>query len=175
MGKTTDKPDNAIAAGLDAPADFTVGTPTEDPTVTALREENTALTEQLLELQERYDSLTGGAEQPVWATEREDSETEHQIELLKARVQLLDTHCQVDDGSQDLPVQGDPFFFHCPDEQCRRKLQTVRRRYRRFRDFLLLVIPQGREQSLAITHLQDSMLHAICGCVMNDPNSKPEA
>lgn len=66
-------------------------------------------------------------------------------------------------GVPEAPVQGDFFFFHrVESEEERAFLHEVRAQFRSFRDALVEVLPDCRERSVAITHLQTAMMFAIC-------------
>jgi hypothetical protein len=75
--------------------------------------------------------------------------------------------------------RGDPFYYHRPSKEYQGHIERVRRQYRALRETLLtLPIPPrssgDRERSLAITHLQESLMHANAGLAISDPNGEVE-
>jgi len=73
-----------------------------------------------------------------------------------------------------LPVQkGDPFYYHEPTDELRLHLGNWRAHFRQFRDLLVREVPEGRERSIAVTHLQEAMMHTICALVIDGPDSEP--
>ena len=50
------------------------------------------------------------------------------------------------------------FRYHAPDPDRARRHETVRARCRELAAFIDELVPDGREKSLAITHLEDTMM-----------------
>lgn len=78
-------------------------------------------------------------------------------------------------GASDEPVHGDPFFCHVASPECRRKLYGLVRSFRGVREQLMACVAPGGVRNKAVDKLHDAMMSAVAACVLNDPNSKPEA
>jgi hypothetical protein len=68
-------------------------------------------------------------------------------------------------------MRGDSFYYHKPGESGRELLQANRYRFRCLRDNLK-ELPQTRELSLALTHLQTAAMFANLAIVLNDPDAE---
>lgn len=67
--------------------------------------------------------------------------------------------------------QGDPFYYHKPGDAGKAKLTENRQRFRELRDWLK-TLPQTRELSLALTHLQTAAMFANAAIALNDPEAE---
>jgi len=73
-----------------------------------------------------------------------------------------------------LPVQkGDPFYYHEPTDELRAHLKQWRAYFRQFRDQIVREVPEGRQRALAITHLEDALMHTISALVIDGTESEP--
>ena len=68
-------------------------------------------------------------------------------------------------------MKGDAFYYHKPGKEGRELLQVNRYRFRCLRDNLK-ELPQTRELSLALTHLQTAAMFANLAIVLNDPDAE---
>lgn len=68
-------------------------------------------------------------------------------------------------------TKGDPFYYHKPGETRKECLTKNRARFRDLRDHLK-TLPQTRELSLALTHLQIAAMFANAAIVLNDPGAE---
>jgi hypothetical protein len=68
-------------------------------------------------------------------------------------------------------VKGDPFYYHKPGAEAQKTLAESRRRFRDLRDYLK-TLPQTREMSLALTHLQTASMFANAAVAMTDPEGE---
>jgi len=67
--------------------------------------------------------------------------------------------------------RGDPFTYHKPGDSGKAALTENRRRFRELRDHLR-TLPQTRELSLALTHLQTAAMFANAAIALNDPEAE---
>ena len=73
------------------------------------------------------------------------------------------------------PILGDFFFFHSiSDPEEREFLANIRREFRAFRNAMVEFLPDCRERSVALTHLQTAMMFAICAGIKACPSATPE-
>lgn len=68
-------------------------------------------------------------------------------------------------------MKGDPFYGHRPSPPVQAAMGDTRRRFRELRDHLR-TLPQTRELSLAVTHLQTASLFAIAAQALTDPDAE---
>ncbi len=68
-------------------------------------------------------------------------------------------------------MKGDPFYYHKPGAEGQKTLAENRRRFRELRDYLK-TLPQTREMSLALTHLQTASMFANAAVAMSDPDAE---
>ncbi len=66
---------------------------------------------------------------------------------------------------------GDPFFYHKPGEAGKARLTENRQRFRELRDHLK-TLPQSRELSLALTHLQTAAMFANATIALSDAEAE---
>lgn len=67
--------------------------------------------------------------------------------------------------------RGDPFVYHKPGDRGKAALTENRRRFRELRDHLK-TLPQTRELSLALTHLQTAAMFANAAIALNDEEAE---
>lgn len=68
--------------------------------------------------------------------------------------------------------RGDPFYNHRPGAAGQERLAENRACFRALRDPLRR-LPQTRELSLALTHLQTAMMFATAAIALTDPEAEP--
>ncbi len=68
-------------------------------------------------------------------------------------------------------MRGDAFFYHKPGEAGKARLTENRRRFRELRDYLKS-LPQTRELSLSLTHLQTAAMFANAAIALNDEEAE---
>jgi hypothetical protein len=68
-------------------------------------------------------------------------------------------------------MTGDPFYYHKPGGAGKERLTENRRRFRELRDHLK-TLPQTRELSLALTHLQTAAMFANAAIALTDPEAE---
>lgn len=89
-------------------------------------------------------------------------------------------NCEEVEETDEAPLtKGDPFCYHATSEECREELAELRLEFRFLRDLIVgdqdnpPMVPECRERSLAITHLQTAMMFAIAGLAINHEDSEP--
>ena len=68
-------------------------------------------------------------------------------------------------------MKGDGFYYHKPGDAGKERLTDNRRRFRELRDHLK-TLPQTRELSLALTHLQTAAMFANAAIALSDADAE---
>lgn len=66
------------------------------------------------------------------------------------------------------------YLYHQPSEESKEKIRKLREAFSNLDDLIKELTPGSREQSCAITNLEQSAMWAIKAVVVNDPESKVE-
>jgi hypothetical protein len=67
--------------------------------------------------------------------------------------------------------RGDAFHYHRPGKAAQAALAANRQKFRALRDHLK-TLPQTREMSLALTHLQTAAMFANAAIALTDPEAE---
>jgi hypothetical protein len=74
-------------------------------------------------------------------------------------------------------MKGDPFYYHKPTKGRQQSMERLRVAYRSLRaEVRTMSVGEcqeaKREIALSITHMQESMNHAICALAISDPDAE---
>jgi hypothetical protein len=61
------------------------------------------------------------------------------------------------------------FSYHRPPVDAQAPLQAIRDKAKEFAHFIVNTVPAGREQSSALTRLEEAMFHACAGIARQHP------
>lgn len=66
------------------------------------------------------------------------------------------------------------FTYHAPDEAAQRKHASIRKEAHEIAEWLNHILPEGREKSLAITHLEEVVFWANAAIARREPDGPRE-
>lgn len=65
------------------------------------------------------------------------------------------------------------FTYHAPNDQTRLAYQAIRDGFKGMAAMVLMMVPPGREQALALTNIEQAVMWANAG-IARQPGSEPE-
>lgn len=64
------------------------------------------------------------------------------------------------------------YAYHKPSAQGVKDIAQLRERFSQLHDAILLLAPESRERSVALTHLETAAMWAVKAVVVSDPESE---
>ena len=66
------------------------------------------------------------------------------------------------------------FLYHDVTESCQKIMIEVRKEFHKIAKIILHLIPEGREKAMALTKLEESLMHSMASLARKHEGNKPQ-